>query len=760
MKTLNANGVVDNADRPASVISPGLLKLVVRLGLVSNDDIEKVSSRVGNKKLLTYLSELGIIDLEYVYSQIASSLGLEMVDMRKEAAYGGACALKLPSGFNKELALRHRCFPYAQSDEKLWMAMADPLDSEAISQLEFMFQSKIIISLSFESDIVEAVNYLFGEADDVQVLKNKTGTEDGQDDLEKASKAAPVVKFVNRVLADAIRQHASDVHFEPEEDRLVVRFRKDGIMSTHTSVTANLKPYISTRIKILANMNIAEKRRPQDGSFSISTGTGVACDVRVSSVPTPAGEKLVLRVLRSGFEEAKFGALGMNPKVFEQLKEALRQPDKLVVVTGPTGSGKTTTLYAALQFLRDGTTNIITVEDPVEYRLQGITQIQVDTKIGVTFASGLRSILRQDPDIIFVGEIRDFETAEVALQAAQTGHLVLSTLHTNTAPAAILRLVDIGVEPYVIAASLEGVLAQRLVRRLCAHCASILSRKELIELESYIGDATEKVRKAVGCERCAGSGYVSRMGIYSFLRITKPVRDLIRDGVGEDDIVNVARQDGFLDLWNVGLELVKEGITSLEELRRVVGVRAGQNSVSREAKSNLIDSNKNKSAQDTKTQIANLGMLNSSESEDESILDLVKSMKDKQSESKRADLKCQRVLLIDDDMHVRMVMERELRKIGFEILQAGDGLEGIKLATEHKPDLVLCDLVMPGKTGKDVVLALKSQPITRQIPIIMLTSMSDEAREIELMQAGADDFVSKGSSPKVVVERVKRFFRR
>ena len=326
------------------------------MNIVTPEGIESLLPHSRHCKILAHLTELNQLEESELLQRIAGELALSIVDLRRPGLIEGARALPVPAKFDRRFAMEHRCFPYAESEEALHVAMADPLDLEAINQIEFLFQTRVIVAVASEAAVIYAIHQLFGEADNVQVLaKRRVASMAGQDDLEKASKAAPVVRFVNKVLADAIRQQASDIHLEPSGDKLEIRFRKDGIMRTHAAVPERLRPYIVTRIKILAEMNIAEWRRPQDGSFSISTGTGATCDVRVSSVPTPAGEKLVLRVLNTGLDEARFGALGMHPDVFERFKETIAQPDRIVCVTGPTGSGKSTTLYAALRYLQAGT---------------------------------------------------------------------------------------------------------------------------------------------------------------------------------------------------------------------------------------------------------------------------------------------------------------------------------------------------------------------------------------------------------------------
>ena len=555
---------------------------------------------------------------------------------------------------------------------------------------------------------------------------------------EVGSKTAPIVKIVNKILADARAAHASDVHVEPTAQSLEVRFRIDGVMQSHLTVPKKLQPYILTRIKLLSGMDITEKRRPQDGRFRIRTADGEAVDIRASAVPTPSGEKIVLRLLGNASEERSVDSLHLPPSVKAALLEVLRSKDRIVLVCGPTGSGKTTTLYSLLNHVKEGTTNIITVEDPIEMRIQGATQIQVDAKIGMTFASGLRSILRQDPDIILVGEIRDLETAEVAFQAAQTGHFVLSTLHTNSAPSAVIRLRDLGLAPFVIASSLGGVLAQRLVRKLCTKCCAPLGEAEAATFHARYHVATAGVRKQAGCEGCDGSGYKGRIGVYSFFPVGAEVRELIRLGASEDELTQAAKHHGMKELHAAGLDLVVQGLTSPDELERVIGMAEG------------VSTTPALPFHELPLERPKPGRVRSGQPV-QSIESLVNAY-----EHDVVERPVPRILLVDDDEGVRAVMSRALRKAEFEVIEAADGYEGLDRARSMVPDIVVSDLVMPGLDGRELLSELRKCPETSAIPVLMLTGSDGEENEILLIEAGANDFVSKASSPPLVIARIRR----
>ena len=431
------------------------------------------------------------------------------------------------------------------------------------------------------SDIY-ASRALHGELD--ESLQEKTG--DGEDldsvlagveqsaDLLAGDDDAPVIKLLNSLLSEAVRSDASDVHLEPFEDKVSVRLRIDGMLTELASLTPRLAPYLVSRIKVMARLDIAEKRVPQDGRLSLTLG-GKAYDVRVSTLPIRYGERVVLRLLSSEDGRVSLDELGMDMATKSRFEQSITQPNGIILVTGPTGSGKTTTLYAALDLINDQTRNIMTVEDPVEYALPGISQTQVNTKVGMTFASGLRSILRQDPDVVMVGEIRDMETAEMAVQASLTGHLVLSTVHTNGALAAISRLTDMGVERFLLSSTVKAILAQRLVRRLCDHCKTPADMSPMmLEALGVDADGAAQVSQPTGCAHCNHTGYKGRTGIYELVQVDETLQRMIHNGASEQDLANHAfAQHPTLGAY--GRALVLSGITTQEEVLRVSRIKDG-----------------------------------------------------------------------------------------------------------------------------------------------------------------------------------------
>jgi len=384
---------------------------------------------------------------------------------------------------------------------------------------------------------------------------------------------SPVIQLLNSILLKAIRGRVSDIHFEPFSDKVSVRYRLDGVLHEVNTLPKNSYPQVVSRIKVISKLNVAEKRLPQDGRIRVKTGNR-EIDMRVSTLPTVFGERIVIRLLDKSAGVILLDELGFSHEDKGKYRRIVRNPHGIILITGPTGSGKSTTLYATLMELKSPAKNIITIEDPVEYQIDGISQIQVNPQINLTFASGLRSILRQDPDIIMVGEIRDFETAEIAVHASMTGHLVLSTLHTNDAPSAVARLVDMGVEPFLIAASLEGVVAQRLVRKVCENCKE--SRKptewELAQIEKHSGERPEKIFYGKGCEECMGTGFKGRIAVYEIMDVDEELRSKISKNLETYQLRNLAREKGMKTLSEDGMKKVLSGHTTVEEVLQITQV--------------------------------------------------------------------------------------------------------------------------------------------------------------------------------------------
>lgn len=466
---------------------------------------------------------------------------------------------------------RHRLLPlHEEEGGGVLVAVADPLEIDGLDELRLLLGQELnpiycpeeILSSVMQQAFREQGQSASGALADLQKERSLAGEELENYDLLDPAPSSPIIRLLNAILKEAIMQGASDIHFEPLEGEMRVRYRIDGVLQTRHAPPRDKQTQLLTRLKVMASLDIAEHRLPQDGRIRLTMG-GRQIDFRVSTVPVSTGERIVLRILDRGNVAVGLDRLGMPTPTLEALRRLIRMPEGILLVTGPTGSGKTTTLYSALSELNRDDVNIMTVEDPVEYKLAGVAQIGVRPNIGLRFAEGLKHILRQDPDVVMVGEIRDQETAEIAIQAALTGHLVLSTLHTNDAPSALTRLVDMGIEPYLLSSSVIGIIAQRLVRTLCVYCK-----------EKYIPDASEIVDlgtlwRGRGCEHCYGSGYKGRLGIYELMRMSSPLRQQVILSPDATRLRALALEGGMQTLTQCGLELVGSGRTSLAEVLRV-----------------------------------------------------------------------------------------------------------------------------------------------------------------------------------------------
>lgn len=481
---------------------------------------------------------------------------------------------KVPYNFVK----RNFVLPIEEKGQTIVVAVADPLKLEPLEELRMMLNREIEAVYSPKDVILTTINECYnretGAASEFMAGLSGAGTGEGDievyDLLEEVPDQAPIVKLLNLILTEAIQQGASDIHFEPHETGMKVRYRIDGVLQNRHSPSQEFQTQLLTRVKVMAKLDIAEHRLPQDGRIKLKMGRR-EIDFRVSTVPITAGERIVLRILDKGNIILGLDKLGMPPSVYEEFKRLIAMPEGILLVTGPTGSGKTTTLYSAISEIYSEDSNIMTIEDPVEYNLKGIAQIGVRHKIKLDFATGLRHILRQDPDIIMIGEIRDLETAEIAIQASLTGHLVLSTLHTNDAPSAITRLVDMGIEPYLLSSCLVGVAAQRLVRKICPDCKQTYepSDRELTNMGLTCGELTDgKLFRGEGCSTCYGSGYRGRHGLYELMTVNNAIKKQIVRSADAVEMRQIGLETGMSSLIDHGALLVRNGVTTVAEVLR------------------------------------------------------------------------------------------------------------------------------------------------------------------------------------------------
>ncbi len=557
-------------------------ELLVREKLISLQQLRQAQEeqRKNGSNLGYALAKLGYISDGEITNFLSSQYRVPAVNLDEYEIEPDL--IKLVS---REVCEKHKIVPLSRSGSALVVAMADPTNLHAIDDIKFLTGFNVEPVVASETGIIAAIERAYnatGGASNYDDMLSEFAEEevdftiDGDDinlmELEKQAEGAPVVRLVNAILLNAIKKGASDIHVEPYEKKLRVRYRIDGVLMEEMQPPIKLKNAIASRLKIMSSLDIAERRLPQDGRIKLKMGKGKEMDFRVSVLPTIWGEKIVLRLLDKSNLQLDMAKLGFDPKPLEDFLWAINQPWGMVLVTGPTGSGKTTTLYSALSDLNKVGTNVSTAEDPVEYNLHGINQVQMHDEIGLNFAMALRSFLRQDPDIIMVGEVRDFETAEIAVKAALTGHMVLSTLHTNDAPSTISRLLNMGVEPFLITASVNLVLAQRLARKICNECKAPFAHDPTVLLDFGFTEqqvASAKLMKGTGCKNCNSSGYRGRVAIYEVMRFTEQLKEMVLQGASTAELKAAAVKNGMSSLRMSGIGKVLAGVTTTEEIGRV-----------------------------------------------------------------------------------------------------------------------------------------------------------------------------------------------
>ena len=545
--------------------------VLVDSGLVSEYDLMRARSlqAESGESLTGILVSEGIVEDVALARAVASHIGVEFVSLNDVTIDPAAAAL-IP----ESLARRYSVIPIKFEDDALVVAMADPGNVLVVDDIRAITGLRIIPKIATRSEIDEVTRRLGRYDESVSDLADLVGDEVAEEDLKKVEAAveeAPIVKLVNTLISRAVNERASDLHIEPGERDLRVRFRIDGVLHEIMSTPRSVSGAVVSRLKIMADLDIAERRVPQDGRVSLRVA-GRQIDLRVATLPTIYGEKVVLRILDKEDAVLDLKALGFLPYSMQRFEQSYSKPYGAILVTGPTGSGKTTTLYSALNILNHPDRHIITVEDPVEYRLPGVVQVQVNRKAGLQFATVLKSILRSDPDVVLVGEVRDTETAKIAVEAALTGHLVLTTLHTNDAASSVNRLVDMGVEPYLVASALDSILAQRLARRLCDRCKQTMeaSTEIIHQMGLDPDDGPISLYKAVGCKACSDTGYRGRVAINEVLLVTEEIQRMAVERRPSDEIKHLAVEQGMLTLRQDGMEKAKLGMTTLEEVLRVV----------------------------------------------------------------------------------------------------------------------------------------------------------------------------------------------
>jgi type IV pilus assembly protein PilB len=734
--------------------------VVDRMGLSRAQEIQKTRGIA----LTEAIVELGLADENAMVSAIAKilrlgSLGDEIPDVTPDVA-----AL-LPSEFCRKRGV----VPISLQGKNLRLALVDPMAYSTIQDVEFRTGKRVIAVVSGRTQIRALVERIYPEQTSMGL--NALASEEIQGEVEtvgdaeievvdpaklaKDTKMPPVVRLVNLILSGAAKAGASDIHMEPKEAYLQVRYRVDGLLSEVMRVPKNQLDATISRMKIISGMDIADRRRPQDGRSRLRY-EGKRIDLRVSTLPTQFGEKVVIRLLDSKRSQTTMEQLGLtadNQRAFELM---LSRPQGMILVTGPTGSGKSSTLYTALNWVKSSTKNIITVEDPIEFQLEGVNQVQINTKAGVTFAAGLRSILRQDPNIIMVGEIRDQETAGIALEAAQTGHLLLSTLHTNDAPGSITRLLDLGIEPFLISSAVIGILAQRLVRTPCPSCK--VPQSPTADAIEKAGGASRLPPDATwmagrGCELCQKTGSKGRLAIHELLVVNDEMRELISRRAPEHAIRKAARNAGMRTLLEDGILKAARGLTTLEDVVRVVAGDEGAFHSHESTKPDVLASPEPIHAKIDLDNVPTGSLAGLPEGDTAtgatgSVAPPRVVLSDHSEEK-------QTVLVVEDSPTIASVVKYFLELEGFNVLVAKDGMIGLAAAKKYQPHVIVTDYDMPEMDGATMVRALRAGAETRDIAILMLTSESGIEKETTALEAGVDDYIQKPVEPRRLAARVK-----
>ena len=777
-----------------------LLRFLARTGMLTNDLAQVAEAQLPNlangRNLIDVLRDKGVLQEDDLAKTLASKLQLPFVDLPTVALDSTIGAL-----LKEELAMHYKAVPTGVDGPTLTITMANPLDHAAIRAIEFATGKRVQIGVAAQTAVRDAIDHLYhleealdtylkgipGDGD-APIAELREGSAADIRGLERDCPVAPVVKLFNSILREALRTGASDIHIEATSTGLRVRNRVDGLLEEFLRLPKWVQDPLIARCKVLAKLDITERRVPQDGRIKIRYGDSVV-DLRVSSLPTQYGEKVTMRVLDSGTAPANLEKFSFAERELGWIRHAIKRPEGLVLVTGPTGSGKTTTLYGMIAEVVAPERNVVTIENPIEYQLEGVNQVEINDRQGLTFASTLRSILRQDPDVILVGEIRDTETAEIALRAAHTGHLVLSTLHTNDAVATITRLLDLGIEPYLLASALNLVIAQRLVRRVCAHCAAPDEPDVAALRRLEIHDGNHQFRRGRGCKQCRGSGYAGRIGIFEVIPITARMGRLIEKRALESAMRAQARADGTVFLSTHAAHRVCAGMTTADEALRIVDVGNQQPRCP----------SCNHSVEDTfavcphcatvlRRNCGNCGVQLDEEwricphcaTPVRQRISAPAPVQEPKAPAPGPPATLQplpalgpvvtpsttarqfRALVVDDHADMRRLISLALERSGLPILvsTAENGIQALEQAGHDPPDLVLLDLMMPGMDGFEVCQQLRGNVRTAFVPILMLTARNDAASRARGFLVGTDDYVSKPFARAELVARVRRLIER
>ena len=661
-------------------------------------------------------------------------------------------------------ARKYRILPLKISNSTIDIATADPHDLDCERAVGFATGRTVRMNLAAPGQIVERITEVYRPERTVEkLLEGMTQydvrfEDEAVEDVDiAASKASerPIIKLVDHIVAEGIESRASDIHLESQEAGIVVNYRIDGVLRQAMVLPRAVGIPLVSRIKIMADLDIADRLRPQDGRARV-TVNGARVDLRVSTLPASTGEKVVIRILDSRSTVLTLDGLGLSARERDRLAGLLNLREGIVLVTGPTGSGKTTTLYSGLRTIQARGVNIVTVEDPVEYKLNGIVQVQVNEKAGLTFAAALRSILRQDPDVVLVGEIRDRETATIATQASLTGHLVLSTLHTIDAASAVARLIDIGIEPFKIAAALKGAIAQRLLRRLCPTCRAPMTAPPPVRLHRWF-PTQDGLFRAVGCKECGNTGYRGRLAVTEIMVTDPEVERRIIAGESTERIADAARRGGMRTMWDSGVDHVIACDTDIDELLRVLEVPVEtpeqRSAASRTAQGSAAPQGTVRSA--TPGSAPPVRSSRAGSFLPDEVLELVDDVPGGARKPGRYT-----VLLVEDEEPLRHVLKDLLEREGWSVIEAMDGVEALDEIDRHAPDALVLDLNLPRLDGYQVLHHIRARPATAALPVLVLTARGDEDSEVKVFESGANDFITKPFRPRALSARLKALMKK
>jgi type II secretory ATPase GspE/PulE/Tfp pilus assembly ATPase PilB-like protein/ActR/RegA family two-component response regulator len=769
-----------------------LLKFLVQNNLLAADVAQQAQeARSGEDDLspIEWLARKGLVVEEDLARAVAERLRLPYVNLADYVLEPDVVAV-----VREDLAFRYKVVPLRLEKGNLVIATANPFEREVVRALEFATGHRVSLEVATVTGLRDALEHTYHMDDSLSAylrgvpaemdLAAKIARSDSNDlqHLARETELAPIIKLLNLIILEAIRDGASDIHIEPTLSEVCVRYRIDGMLRESFRLPRWVRDALIARCKVLATLDITERRVPQDGSIRINYRKS-QIDLRVSSLPSTHGESVVMRILSTGRAPDSLNGLDLSPRDLQWVERAIRRPQGMILVTGPTGSGKTTTLYSMLGALISPTRKIITVENPVERQLRGITQVEINEKQGLTFANTLRAILRQDPDVILVGEIRDSETASIALRAAQTGHLVFSTVHTNDCVSTVTRLIDLGIEPFMLASSLNLVLAQRLVRRNCRRCEEPYA-PEAATLAPFPLKAGEVAFKhGKGCDACRKTGFSGRLPVFEAMPVTPRLARLIAENASEATLRREARRDGMHLLFEDAANKVAAGITTPEEVLRVVDPE-GNESKCPACRSPVEDTflvcpscaaplrhrcpSCDKDLQREWLHCpycgsATTGGIEASAEEIRSDPRAVNfELPSPSAVPAPSSRRAFRILIVEDDRTYRQLIAKVLQDTGLPIAveMAEDGIEGLALAQSHPPDLVMLDVVMPGLDGLGVCAQLRGNVRTAFVPILMLSGLGGADDRVRAFMAGTDDYVVKPFDRSELLARVRRILER